>query len=543
MALFQTVLVAALCTAVALAGAAAPTYPQYTADIIIELPYIGLTEPVFIAFDGHAGRSRVEYYNGPFVCSHVGLFAPFGAGQDEVPEHTNERGNFDACFLTNGTADSPIDVLSLIPDLSDAYLIGNTTYRGQPAIHYSFSYTVGAKNNQYDFYFSAVSNYPLGFEMMGHDDLIGSHYDQYRVIYSTFKPSVNASAAYFEPRADLDCGDFPGQHTAPLSSLHNSTLILNFCHVDAEYELHKAQFNKTYDDAVEHQQRRHNFMHNKRYIESKNRAGLTYKLAINHLADWHDEEFKALRGTYSTPHLAESRRCPLDNLQREMIPEDKSMARPTFVDWREQGAVTEVKDQAICGSCWSFGTAESIEGQVAIQKGILQPLSQQSLMDCSWSYGNNACDGGEAFRAYEWIMENGFIPTAASYGLYQGADGVCHSKGTTPGATLATYVNVTSADMNTVLDTLATKGPLAIAIDASLRSFNFYSSGVYYDADCGNTTDALDHAVLAVGYGTDALGNDYWIVKNSWSTHYGDNGYILMSRKDNNCGTVQECCD
>merc|ERR1712146_540471 len=81
------------------------------------------------------GRSRVEYYNGQDIYIYRADMAPHGKLFQEVPEHTNERGNFDACFLTNGTADSPIDVLSLIPDLSDAYLIGNTTYRGQPAIH------------------------------------------------------------------------------------------------------------------------------------------------------------------------------------------------------------------------------------------------------------------------------------------------------------------------------------------------------------------------------------------------------------------------
>jgi len=113
----------------------------------------------------------------------------------------------------------------------------------------------------------------------------------------------------------------------------------------------------------------------------------------------------------------------------------------------------------------------------------------------------------KAFRAFNWIMHHGSIPTEASYGVYLMADGKCHAADATviAGAALAGYVNVTSGDVEVVLDTLGSKGPLAVAIDASPREFGFYSSGVFYSDSCGNTPDALDHAVLAVGYGTDPV--------------------------------------
>jgi C1A family cysteine protease len=117
------------------------------------------------------------------------------------------------------------------------------------------------------------------------------------------------------------------------------------------------------------------------------------------------------------------------------------------------------------------------------------------------------------------------------------ADGMCHANSTQSKVNLSGYVNVTVGSEPALMDALANIGPISVAIDASQPSFSFYSDGVYYDANCGNTPDALDHAVLAVGYGT-LNGEDYWIVKNSWSTHYGDNGYVLMSRKDNNCGVA-----
>ncbi|XP_062521369.1 cysteine proteinase 7-like [Corticium candelabrum] len=213
---------------------------------------------------------------------------------------------------------------------------------------------------------------------------------------------------------------------------------------------------------------------------------------------------------------------------------------PASLNWRLMGAVTPVKDQGICGSCWSFGTAESIEGALFLyhNRTMLVELSQQNLMDCTWGYGNIGCDGGEEWRAYEWIMANGGIATAASYGPYLMADGKCHFEvGTVIGAEISSYVNVTSGNSTALKAALVHYGPVAVNIDASHETFSFYSSGVYFDPNCKNGYADLDHAVLAVGYGT-LYGEDYWLIKNSWSNHWGDSGYVLMSMKDNNCGVT-----
>jgi len=205
------------------------------------------------------------------------------------------------------------------------------------------------------------------------------------------------------------------------------------------------------------------------------------------------------------------------------------------------GAVTPVKDQAICGSCWSFGTIGSIEGAFFVKTGKLVKLSEQNLVDCSWGYGNNACDGGEEWRAYEWVMKHGGIATDESYGAYLGADGYCHynDSNTVIGAKIASYVNVTSGDEQALKMAIAVQGPVAVGIDAAHKSFSFYSHGVFFEPDCKNGPDDLDHAVLAVGYG-DLNGEPYWLVENSWSTYWGDAGYVLMSRKDNNCGVTTD---
>jgi hypothetical protein len=130
-------------------------------------------------------------------------------------------------------------------------------------------------------------------------------------------------------------------------------------------------------------------------------------------------------------------------------------------------------------------------------------------MDCSWSNLNQACDGGEDFRAFDFILANGGMSFKENYGPYLMQDDYCKAKAK-PDVVLQSYVNVTQNDENALLDALASVGPVSISIDASHPGLSFYTSGVYFDPACGNTAASLDHSVLAVGYGTDATGGDFW---------------------------------
>ncbi|KFO06219.1 Digestive cysteine proteinase 2, partial [Balearica regulorum gibbericeps] len=203
------------------------------------------------------------------------------------------------------------------------------------------------------------------------------------------------------------------------------------------------------------------------------------------------------------------------------------------------GAVTPVKDQAVCGSCWSFATTGAMEGALFLKTGVLTPLSQQVLIDCSWGFGNYACDGGEEWRAYEWIKKHGGIASTESYGTYKGQNGLCHYNQSEMLAKITGYVNVTSGNITAVKAAIYKHGPVAVSIDASHKTFSFYSNGIYYEPKCANELGTLDHAVLAVGYGV-LQGETYWLIKNSWSTYWGNDGYILMAMKDNNCGVATE---
>eukprot|EP00062_Callorhinchus_milii_P010010 gi/632954425/ref/XP_007892957.1/ PREDICTED: cathepsin L1-like isoform X1 [Callorhinchus milii] len=301
---------------------------------------------------------------------------------------------------------------------------------------------------------------------------------------------------------------------------------------DTNWQEWKAKFGKSYSPSEEVQRVEIWLTNLKKVLEHNmlaDRGLTTYRLEMNAFADLENEEYRRLV-------LGKClRRSNVTKTAAATAPNLQSPSLPSQVDWRDEGYVTPIKDQSSCGSCWAFSATGAMEGQHCRNTGVLVSLSEQQLVDCSGSYGNEGCNGGLMDYAFQYVIDNGGIDTEASY-PYEAQDEQCRSWGGRVGATFSQFINLPAGSEADLQSAAASVGPISIAIDASHRSFQFYSSGIYNEPDCSSTE--LDHGVLVVGYGS-LYGEDYWLVKNSWGIEWGDDGYIYMSRnRGNQCGVA-----
>jgi len=213
---------------------------------------------------------------------------------------------------------------------------------------------------------------------------------------------------------------------------------------------------------------------------------------------------------------------------------------PTNVDWREKGIITAVKDQGNCGSCWTFATVEATESAYALATGKLHVLSEQQILDCTPNPqhcgGTGGCDGGTAELAWAKIIQMGGLDSEwiYPYQSYFGNAFTCRYGQARAAVMVSSFVNLPPNEQDPILNYLGMTGPLAISVDAA--TWSSYESGVFNG--CNQTAPDIDHAVQLVGYGTDSTLGDYWLVRNSWSPAWGENGYIRLKRTTEiQCGT------
>ncbi len=303
-------------------------------------------------------------------------------------------------------------------------------------------------------------------------------------------------------------------------------------HYEKEFFDHITKYQVDIKDGAEFIHRLQIFANNMEQIHKHNAdTTQTYKLGQNQFTHLTFDEFvKAvnLKGI-NKPALRKN------GGKVHTAPADVSTL-PTTVDWVAAGAVTDVKNQGSCGSCWSFSTTGALEGAYQIKYGNLQSFSEQQLVSCDKT--DSGCNGGWMDDAFTWVQDNGGITTETAYPYTSGngSNAPCVSGQTlVTGSAPSSFTDVTTGSVSALMSAVAQQ-PVSIAFQANQLAFQSYSSGVL-TGRCGQN---LDHGVLAVGYGTDAsTGLDYWKVKNSWGTTWGEGGYILIERSNADlCGVL-----
>lgn len=353
---------------------------------------------------------------------------------------------------------------------------------------------------------------------------------------------------YITEEFDVACGLLPEKYSGLCETAANASVpeilsyasnfiesngctFVGFCtkeFVDApkmwnEFRDFMRKFNKVYSTAVELATRLEVFRENVKFIAEHSTS--TMHLKMNEFGDMTPVEFGVHKkeGCFLNTGLD-----AVSQVSCKMFVANTTETLPTEVDWRTKGAVTPVKNQGSCGSCWSFSATGAMEGANFIKTGKLLSFSEQELVDCSTSFGNMGCNGGLMDYAFEFAVENGMCSEAEE--PYKARDMKCE-KCDEVATFEAGCFDVPPNDEEALMRAVAQQ-PVSVAIEADNNVFMFYDGGIIDDAGCG---EKLDHGVLAVGYGEEN-GKKYWIVKNSWSTSWGEDGYVRIARDETKKG-------
>ena len=536
----------------------APRWPSsYSVNYVFSLPYTGEIQPnainYTVAFYKSAGdesrdnKVRMETLRGVNVV----------IGRSDVEYEITPRLDVQICRVNTDIEEGGASSLTALPDISGWDYQGNAIMNGIQADLWQYERHHESKHVLYKFFISADGD-PIRFHMIGNDAFSGSHFDEWVVDYIDYKPGKPDRDLFDRPRlcdheTALKSRHAAGRHSPGVFRMMQLTPKVHYGGEDVEYDAFLTTGHgrgRKHASLLEYRHRLGLFKENSMTIQTHNAAGKSYTMAMNKFGDWTREEFlavmlpkhgkKARNDNFAEAQGLEHHK-KLEKHEFPYQPMVDVSRIPSTVDWRGTGADSGVKDQADCGSCWAFGSVGALESAWFLATGHAVKFSEQQVMDCSWGYvpdredAASACDGGDAYTGVGHVVEAGGVAFLHNY-QYLGQNDYCREDSRDiKGGKFAGFARIPRFNDSALMEAVYTRGPITVSLDASQDSFTFYSSGVYYDTQCMWKPADLDHSMMLVGYGTDSAG-DYWLIKNSWSTHWGDNGYIKVARDGRGCG-------
>jgi len=539
------VIVAAL-SAVSAAGV--PTVPkEYVAVIQMKVPYIGLETPLRVLTS--AKLQKIEYYDG----LEVDLAGPNGTYKYAFNNSAR------ACLYSppdSGPTSRHLGAVSagdwaplpFLPDLNAYNYSGEELIGGILCQKYTLDArhgSLGTMDDHIALFWDPVLDKPVRWHMHARHVTFGSHTDEYIMDFLSFRPGAPAEAdlrlpaGCDRPRAakvSIRIGHF-------LEAAHAMRAPPATGDVDLRFDAFAKQYGKSYA-AEPRIFRRAVFERNVRLVRELNEkhAGRV-SFRGNQFLDMTREEVLSLRGGRAKTAQSD-RRLPEHWRFVRTHKLSTAVTLPMDFDWRtaRPGVVGPVKDQAFCGSCWAYGLTEPIESIQAVRTGRFVVLPEQFVVDCTWltranSSSNAGCDGGNSdVGALEIVRKyGGVVPTAKAYGSYLSVNGFCKdTRLMEVGAKITGWVDIPARNEQALMQALVSQGPISVSIMVPDEML-FYDSGVLEVASCKQDPGQIDHSVVLTGFGTDEHGKHYYTIRNSWSSYWGDLGYIKIMRGELDC--------
>ncbi|XP_055514800.1 procathepsin L-like [Leucoraja erinacea] len=307
--------------------------------------------------------------------------------------------------------------------------------------------------------------------------------------------------------------------------------------VDEEWDVWKQSYGKIYSNTEEDQARRGVWLENLWHIQAHNvlysQGNSSYKMAMNQFGDLTSLEFNQL---YTDKKIYEFSNLTIEGLFDVGLEESDEVgelgAFPRKIDWRQDRLVRKVKHQGRCSSCYAFSAIGALEGQLAKKKHQYMELSEQNIIDCSDEFKNYGCRGGLPYRAFKYMRDYG-IQSSTSYPYRGKRNDKCLFNSSQSVIKIKGFKRFKNNKDKQLARMVARVGPISVLIHSSHSSWRFYKSGVYDNSNCKQKL--INHSVLLIGY-VDRRSKSYWIIKNSWGTSWGENGYMRIIKGKNMCG-------